>query len=168
MKLLYKEFCSHITGTIDLTKSRDEAATIMQQAYCAHTGKKKTAHALSYFRNDSGMYHAVRDLLEKIKTDDFSIVVQKFQLLYPAFHPDWKSALETGLVIMAGRKVGNYTTGEYVYRDATAQAIREAGLNFLSPIVDHLLNKSTITQAVLDLREVCSYVQDERANPLPY
>lgn len=128
---------------IDITKSRKEFALDAAQAYSKRTGKKKTKRVIDTFETESGSYHAVRNIIEKIDTQNFSDVVDQFRKYYPIASSDWKSALKTGLVVAAGKRVGNYSTGEFIFTDDLAKRIREAGLNNVNPIVDEIMSSGS-------------------------
>lgn len=125
----YTEFISHTKGEIRLSETREEFAAKMAENYCKQFNKKKTAKVLEYFASDAGAYHAVRNILEDIKTDNFKDVLDVFNRCYPEASQDWKSALKCGLIVTAGKKVGNYSNGEYIFNSPIAQELRTAGLN---------------------------------------
>lgn len=134
----YYESLSATQGQIDLTKSRREHAQQMAKSYALEHKKRVTERVIESFERDSGAYHRVRALLEDIQTRNFNDVVEKFKELYPHASDDWKSALRTGLVIKAQEREGHYADNPYVFNDDLAVAIREAGLNRLSPIIDQI------------------------------
>lgn len=133
----YKEIISRTSGFIDLTKSRDEFADEMNKNYSG----KKSEKSKQFFATDSGAFHQVRSVIEKIKTDDFNEVVNVFKSLYPKASNDWKKALEIGLLNKAESKEGNYANGNYVYNDETAKAIRKAGNNGLDEIIKKIVSE---------------------------
>lgn len=141
MKIGYTEICTGTNTVLDCTKSRQEFALRAAKEYCKQHKKRCSLRTIEYFETDAGSYHKVRDILEGIQTKDFAEVVQKFAELYPTFHKDWQSALETGLVIKAGNREGNYNNTPYIYNCALAARIREAGLNFMEPIIEEILNE---------------------------
>jgi hypothetical protein len=137
--LPYTEFITRTQGEIDLTKSREEVGLQMANNYKQQFNKKLTEKVKDYFVRDAGAYHRVRDVLEKIKTDDFEDVLKVFKQLYPIASNDWKSALKTGLVITAGKREGNYNNTPHIYNDEWATEIREKGINFVNPTIDKIL-----------------------------
>ena len=130
-----------INTQIILSDSRDQYAKKAAAEYCKLNNKHMNNRILEAFERDAGAYHAVRNLIEDIKTIDFNDVLKEFKLLYPLASEDWKSALKCGLLVKAGNKIGGYSTGEYIYNDETAQLIRSHNLNTLDPIIEILFNQ---------------------------
>lgn len=138
----YTDLITGTKGTIDLTKSREYFGTEMAKAYAHQNNKRVTPNVINSFTTDSGAYHRIRDILENIKTTDFNDVVKAFKELYPKSSKDWKSALETGLVIKAGEREGHYADRPFIFTDALSERIREVGINFINPIIEEILSGS--------------------------
>ncbi len=165
MKIQYTEFISHLSAEIDLSHSRLQCAQAMANAAKKTYPNKRVDSLVNYFLNDSGMFHAVRDIIEDIKTDDFRQVTAKFTEVYPQLSQDWKQALKTGLSIKAGAKVGNYSDGAYIYTDSVAQEIREAGINFMGDVIEHFWNQpKTIEQAIAFIYEKTGHITTASKN----
>ena len=139
----YDDIITHTKGEIDITKSREEFAKEMAENYAKQSGKKVTRKTIDYFEKDPSAFWDVRNILEDIKTENFNDVVRVFKELYPKASEGvygWQSALKTGLVVKAKDTEGNYAGKPFIYNDALAVRIREAGINFLQPIIDEIMN----------------------------
>jgi len=138
MNLQYTDVTGYKT-VIDLTKSReqywiDNAPGIY--------GKRALNKKIDFRSFTIGEVHAVRNILEMMKTDNFDDVVRKYRELYPHAHPDWQSALEIGLVVKA--KDRDHTEAPYYFNDPLAVMLREQGINFFN--FDSLII-NTVTQS---------------------
>jgi len=131
MKIPYREIITNIELEIDTTKTRKEFAEAAAEKYIKETGKTKRSkpRAVEYFETDSGSYHRVRDILEDIDTSDFNEVANVFRREYPQASAGWKYALNCGIVVKAGKTVGNYSNGQLIYNCELSRKIREAGIN---------------------------------------
>ena len=140
LKVPYQEIITHTKGEIDLTKSRDEFAKEFSELYGKQNKKRVTPKTIEYFRNDSGSYHTVRDVLEDIETNDFNDVISVFKKVYPVASNDWKEALRTGLLVKSEKRAGNYYNKPYIYNEPIAVKIREARLDNLKPLIEEILS----------------------------
>jgi hypothetical protein len=140
MKIIHTELITHTTTEVDLTQSRKDCAKIMAAKYCEKNNKKCNKKVIEYFASDPELYWRVRNILEKIPTTDFNVVVNKFKAIYNDLSEDWRSALKTGLIIKAKEREGNYYDKPYIFNDAIALELREAGINFCQPVIDKILN----------------------------
>jgi len=143
----YAEFITGSEGDIDLTKSREEVSLDFAKKYAANNNKRLTDKVKDYFKTSSDIYWRVRDLIERIETDDFEKVLKVFAYLYPQAHRDWKSALHMGLINKAKSREGNYADKPYIYNHPMAIALREKGINFSDDLVNEIVQKYANTYA---------------------
>lgn len=131
--------CSNTNTIIDCTLSRQEFALRAAKEYCKQHKKRCSLRTIEYFETDSGAYHKVRDILEKMTEPDFGAIADRFAELYPSFHPDWRSALKCGLLVKAGER--EHTQAPYKFNDPLAGEIRDKGFNFMDEIITNIINQ---------------------------
>lgn len=137
----YAEFITGTKGTIDLTKSRQEVALDYAKKYAESKNGRVTEKTKKYFDTSSDIFWEVRNLIEKIDTNDFDEVLKVFAYLYPKSHKDWQSALHMGLIYKAKSHEGNYADKPYIYNHPMAIQLREKGINFSNDLVAQIVNE---------------------------
>lgn len=130
---------------IDYKQSRDQNGADNYGRFRKKLNKRFNKEHLEMFQRDTSDYHFTRDLLERIDTNDFGVIVTRFRELYGVCDPSWHDALKCGLVITAGHRVGNYADGEFIFQDKLAAYLRDAGLNRSGMIIQAIMSEELIT-----------------------